>query len=131
MKKMIVGVCDPYNAKTHYRGQRVLEWDIATPTAWVIDDGDGRGLTEREAAERLAELICWADSARFVSEKEANEERERITQEEGEHAAYWGMSWFIGPGFYAWDDNFCVMRQGEDSFRDDVMVYRIEDYVAA
>lgn len=128
-KKMIVAVCDPYNSRWHYRGERVLAQEGTSPTAWVLDDGDGRGLTEREAHKRLAELICWADSARFVSDEDANDEAEQLRADFGENGALWGMSWYVGQGYYAWDDNYLVMREGEDSFREDSMVYKIEDYV--
>ena len=35
---IIKATCDPYNARKHYNGQKVLQYDMATPVKWVMED---------------------------------------------------------------------------------------------
>ena len=53
-KKMVVAQCNPYNAKSHYNSQRVINYDMTTPVKWVMDDDYGYGLSEEEALAKLA-----------------------------------------------------------------------------
>lgn len=36
----IVACCDPYHAKLHYNGEKVIESDMGTPVQWVIGEYD-------------------------------------------------------------------------------------------
>ena len=42
----IVAKCDPYNAKKHYHGEKVIRMDGATPVEWIYDDREGMTLKE-------------------------------------------------------------------------------------
>jgi hypothetical protein len=45
----IVASCDPYNAKKHYHGEKVIRWNGATPVEWIHDDRTGLSLKEANA----------------------------------------------------------------------------------
>lgn len=57
---MIVAKCDPYNAKHHWHGQRVLKYDGSTPVEWVAGEFD----TEEEAKDQLHDW-CLAECDDF------------------------------------------------------------------
>ena len=58
---IIVAKCDPYNAKHHWHGQRVLKYDGPTPVEWVAGEYD----TEEEAKDQLYKW-CLAESDDFI-----------------------------------------------------------------
>lgn len=68
---IIVASCDPYHAKFHWHGQRVLKYDGPTPVEWVAGEFD----TEEEAKSALyawckeesMDMIEWDDE--FVAER--------------------------------------------------------------
>lgn len=51
MKKTyrIVAKCDPYNAKKHYHGEKVVRYDGATPVEWIHDNHEGMTLEAANA----------------------------------------------------------------------------------
>lgn len=124
MKKyMITAACNPYNARTHYNGQRVLRYDMTTPINWVMEDSDGDGLTLEEAqdildsyANQLSDDTSYIDDewlAQMVAEAKEYDEVDLDT------------SWYKGAGWYC--NEHLVYQRGEESLRDDVMLYWIEE----
>lgn len=124
MKKYrIIAKCDPYNARSHYHGEDVIKFDGATPTAWVIDDFYGKGLSLEEArgildgyANQLNDNTFYYDDASIAQWKD---ELEKYDEEMPD------FSWYRGAGWY--ENNECVYYRGEDYLRDDVMTYSIEE----
>lgn len=45
----IVAKCDPYNAKKHYHGEKVIRRDGATPVEWIHDNHEGMTLEAANA----------------------------------------------------------------------------------
>lgn len=123
MKKYIITAsCNPFNARTHYNGQRVLRYDMATPIKWVIDDFYGAGLTLEEAmdildkyANELGDDIRWVDDAYLAEDV-------RYFKEEGIDL---DTSWYKGEGWYMGE--YQVYKRGDMYLRDDVMDYAIEE----
>ena len=130
----IVAQCDPYNARKHYNGQQVLERDGATPVKWVMSDGY---TSEEEAKKALMDLAMtgnpyenggWSyedeDSVKYLAE--AIKEDHPDDFEDGEEP---DTSWFKGPGIYDHTGGtlYPVLLEGETSFRDDTMMYSIEE----
>lgn len=130
----ITASCNPYHAKFHYNGQRVLKRDEATPVKWVIEDG----LTEDEALQRLWEFACedcarnyanWsredAESIEYMAQMLADDEMNDLTLEEAREC----FGWFIGEGIYTTGGNQPepVMLKGERSYSYDTMTYVVEE----
>lgn len=132
-KKMIVASCNPYNARTHYNGERVLEYDMTTPVKWVINDGYGCGLTDDEAHKEMENYANAYESASYYDEESLadyeNEVKEMYEYEND--APYEGdidTSWFMGAGYY--ENEYPIYLIGDDYYREDVMTYAIVDFVA-
>lgn len=130
----ITASCNPYHAKFHYNGQRVLKRDGATPVKWVIEDG----LTEDEALQRLWEFACedcernyanWsredAESIEDMAQMLADDEMNDLTLEEAREC----FGWFRGEGIYTTGGNQPepVMLKGERSYSYDTMTYVVEE----
>ena len=107
---MVVASCDPYNAKFHYNGEKVLEYDGATPIEWVIDDGYGRGLTLHEALNALERIASLTETLSFYEDS---------SFEGGDFP-----SWYKGAGYYM--DGYDYYLLGDRSFNYDTMYYSIE-----
>jgi hypothetical protein len=71
VKFAIVAKCNPYNAKFHYHGEKVLKYDGATPVEWVLQEFD----TEDEA---LSELYKMAKSEEGIVERTYDDVLEEI-----------------------------------------------------
>lgn len=130
MKHRIVASCDPYNARKHYNGQKVLQYDMATPVKWVIEDDIP---TLEEAKEKLMRLAKtgkpyenggWSyedqESVKEFLKEMLELHGDEMTDEEKETLT----DWYKGPGIY--DHTYPVLLEGETSFRDDVMQYSID-----
>jgi len=52
----IIAKCDPYNARMHHCGEKVLKRDGITPVCWLYDNREH--LTLKEANAVLLELAC-------------------------------------------------------------------------
>lgn len=120
----VVASCDPYHARMNHRGQEVLKWDMTTPIKWVMDDD----LTEAEAHAILDDYSYDLKDAWFYDEQQIAELRQDLI-EDGLmplEAIDRNLSWFIGEGVYV--DGVLVYHFGDDSLRDDVMLYCIEEY---
>lgn len=124
MKKyMITATCNPYNARTHYNSQRVLRYDMTTPIKWVMEDAYGDGLTLEQAqdildsyADQLSDDTSYIDDewlAQMVAEAKEYSEVDLDT------------SWYKGAGWYC--NEHLVYQRGDESLRDDVMLYWIEE----
>ena len=120
----IVAICNPYHARFHYRGQEVLRYDVATPVEWVMEDD----LTEAEAHEILDSYACdLSDDVSYYDDDYHYETIEYLTEEEGMSLieACQALVWYVGEGYYL--DHSLYYKCGDDSLRDDVMLYRIEE----
>lgn len=122
-KYIITAVCNPYNARTHYNGQRVLRYDMTTPIKWVMEDAYGDGLTLEQAqdildsyANQLSDDTSYIDDewlAQMVAEAKEYDEVDLDT------------SWYMGEGWYMGE--YQVYKRGDMYLRDDVMDYAIEE----
>lgn len=130
MKHQIVASCDRYNARKHYNGQKVLQYDMTTPVKWVIEDDIP---TLEEAKENLMRLAKtgnpYENGGWSYEDQESVEEYRKemlelhgdeMTDEEKETLT----DWYKGPGIY--DHTNPVLLEGETSFHDDTMTYMIE-----
>lgn len=113
--------CDPYNARFHHHGQRVIRYDHATPVEWVMEEG----LSLEEAQRILDSYTCdlgddysWYDDNAIEGMKEA-------LREDDVDIATVDFSWYKGEGVYTCDE--LVYKHGDMALRDDVMLYSIEE----
>ena len=125
-KYRIVENCDPYNARKHYNGQNVLQYDRTTPVKWVIE----KSLTKEEAQKKLMAIAidCGNDGWEYEDVQSIRELEKMIEEEEGEK---YSADWFVGPGVYAHGegDPEPVLLEGEMSFWDDSEKFSIEEDV--
>ena len=130
----ITASCNPYHARFHYHGGRVLKRDGATPVKWVIEDG----ITEKEALQRLWEFACedaasnyanWsredAESVEDMAQMMADDDSNDLTIEQAREL----FDWFEGEGIYSTggDRPEPVMLKGERNYSYDVMTYCVEE----
>ena len=130
----ITASCNPYHARFHYHGGRVLKRDGATPVKWVIEDG----MTEEEALQKLWGFACedcernyanWsranAESIEDMAQELAEDEANDLTIEQAREL----FDWFEGEGIYSTggDRPEPVMLKGERSYSYDVMTYCVEE----
>ena len=130
----ITANCNPYHARLHYNGQRVLKRDGATPVKWVIEDG----MTEEEALQRLwafaredaaSNYANWsredAESIEDMAQMMADDDSNDLTLEQAREL----FDWFEGEGIYSTgsDHPELVMLKGERSYSYDVMTYCVEE----
>lgn len=59
----IVAKCDPYNAKKHHHGEKVIRYDGATPVAWVHDNRERMTINE---ANDLLMGLAKITAERFI-----------------------------------------------------------------
>jgi hypothetical protein len=126
-KKMVVAQCNPYNAKSHYNGQRVLDYDMTTPVKWVMDDDYGYGLSEEEALAKL-EAYASEDGYEYFDEESLAEYVKMV--KEGFEVEDVDTSWYEGRGYYDMENMYCAYSCGDHYYRHDTMFYSIEDFVA-
>lgn len=122
-KYIITAACNPYNARTHYNGQRVLKMDMTTPVKWVMEDGYGDGLSLEKAMDVLDGYANQlSDDVSYIDD-------EWLAQMVAEAKEYDGVdldtSWYKGAGWYA--NEYQVYKRGDMYLRDDVMDYAIEE----
>ena len=132
-KKMIIASCNPYNARTHYNGERVLKYDMTTPVQWVINDGYGFGLTEEEAHKEMESYANAYEGASYYDETNLAEwvqEVKDIFADNDEEPLEDDLdtSWFKGAGYY--ENQYPIYLVGDDYYREDVMTYEIVDFEA-
>lgn len=124
MKKYIItAACNPYHARTHYNGERVLKMNMTTPVKWVMEDAYGDGLTLEQAqdildsyANQLSDDVSYIDDEwlkQMVAEAKEYDDVDLDT------------SWYKGEGWYA--NEHQVYKRGDMYLRDDVMDYAIEE----
>lgn len=122
-KYIITAACNPYNARTHYNGERVLKMDMTTPVKWVCRDDYGSGYSLDEAmdildsfANQLSDDVSYIDDEwlkQLVAEAKEYDDIDLDT------------SWYKGEGWYA--NEYQVYKHGDMYLRDDVMDYAIEE----
>lgn len=110
MGYMVVASCDPYNAKLHYDGQKVIKYDGNTPTEWVIADGGGDGLSMSDALNVLERIAMLIDSLSFYDDGS-------FKYDELPH-------WYKGAGYYMNGCDYYLL--GDRLFNYGTMYYSIE-----
>jgi len=130
MSHRITASCDPYHAKKHYNGQKVLQYDMATPVKWVIEDDIP---TLEEAKEKLMRLAKTGDPYgnggwTYEDQESVEEYRKEMLELHGDEISDEEKEtltdWFAGPGIYK--NHSPVLLEGGTSFHDDTMTYMIE-----
>ena len=118
LKYIIVAMCDPYNARKHYHGEKVLKRDGATPIYWVFKDEYFD--TEDEAKEALLKAARYDYS--YEDDESIADLKESLGQDfDGT------IDWYKGPGVYDPDqNNALIYLEGDSSFSDDSMTYMID-----
>ena len=120
-KYIIVAMCDPYNARKHYHGEKVLKRDGATPIHWVFKDEYFD--TEDEAKEALLKAARYDYS--YEDDESIADLRESLQQENEDFDGT--IDWYKGPGVYDPDqNNTLIYLEGDSSYSDDSMTYMID-----
>ena len=120
---IITGQCDPYNARFHFNecNNQALVYDGATPVKWVVDDNYGDGYTLEEAQNMLDTYANMMSDDVVFNDDSWIQQIISDAKEDGEEV---DTKWYKGEGWYCGE---CLMYQhGDDSLRDDAMLYRIE-----
>lgn len=128
-KYQIVAKCNPYHAKFHHHGEKVIRRDGATPVEWVADDNFGQGFSESEALDRLWKLalaemerhgdLCREDDASFEEWISTLMEDQELTREEAKNS----LSWYRGEGIYYGGSYEPMMLKGDRYYTYDTMTY--------
>lgn len=122
VKFAIVAKCNPYHAKFHYHGERVLKYDGATPVEWVLQEFD----TEDEA---LSELYKMAKSEKGIVERTYDDVLEEIKDMDDIIDIRNHIDKFLEyeDGLYHCDNFEFLMADGGDSYSYDTMTYSVEE----
>lgn len=125
-KYIIAALCDPYNARYHHNGERVICHNGATPVEWVHDDNLGEGYSLEEAKNVLWELALHKSMNNpdwyHEDDESVAEIRRQHLEDKGESAE---PEWYKGEGVY--ENGYPILLKGDTSFRDDEMSYSIEE----
>lgn len=123
-KYIITAACDPYNARKHYHGQRVLKMNMTTPVKWVHDDDYGYGYSLEEAMAKLDGYAheLGGDDTSYIDDEYLAQLVEEVKEYEGVDL---DTSWYKGAGWYA--NEYLVYQHGDMYLRDDVIDYAIEE----
>lgn len=98
----IIAKCDPYNARRHHHGERVVRYDGATPVEWIHCGESFDSL--REANERL-----------FSMAKEAA----------GHFFDNWGLAVIHGNRYFI---ECATHKDGARCFSEDTMTYTVSEW---
>ena len=71
----IIEACNPYNARTHYRGEDVIEYDGATPVKWIVED-----TLETEDEAKAALMRLAKSMSDYISGSWGDEDDESIAE---------------------------------------------------
>lgn len=130
-KIIIVALCDPHNAKFRRNGERLLDNERGTCVKWVADDNLEDGFpSEEEAKKRLMEMAKLRcddgrhDNWRYEDDDSIADLKRQVKEDTGEDIE---IEWYKGPGVYDGPEGLPVLLEGEDSFRDDVVSYQVEE----
>lgn len=132
-KFMLTVSCNPHDSFRHYHDEEILRLDGRTPVEWIVDGCSSLTLDEaHEALERIVnsnESLIYMDAANAEDTAQCiiNDHGDDMSQEEIDEIR--SMPWFKGEGWYdnVADDLVPVYLVGEDSYRDDVLYYSIEE----
>lgn len=122
--------CDPYNARTHYNGQKVIKFNGSTPVEWIAEEGFQTMDEAKDALMRLAmRSSSYVNGNWSFEDEESVRELAAAIKEDLDDDEEPDMSWFKGPGIYDRDGHqpIPVLLEDETSFRDDVESYSIEE----
>jgi hypothetical protein len=122
VKFAIVAKCNPYHAKFHYHGERVLKYDGATPVEWVLQEFD----TESKA---LSELYKMAKSEEGIVERTYLDVLEEIKNMDDIIDIKNHIDNFLEyrDGLYYCNTFEFLMAYGGDSYSYDTMTYSVEE----
>lgn len=130
--KRIIATCDPHNARRHYHGEKVLEYEGITPVKWVVEeyasleeakkalwnfaleDCHNHDGMSHEFDENIKQDICDMAEDQDLDEEGTKELRECYA------------SWYKGEGIYSNEFHEVVMMKGDVSYSFDTMGYCIE-----
>lgn len=115
----IIAHCDPYNAKSHYHGERVVKFDGATPVSWVLKEFS----TKTEAIERLEKFFKGDYEGEidfYESESAARKDLEDMGIEQPD-TTFWK-----GAGYYHTESKELIFRKGDESYSFDTLSYYID-----
>ena len=129
-KFMIVAKCDPYNARIHYHGEPVLEYDGPTPVKWIESDGHEDEDKAKKALMRLAKTRKDYEHGpwRYEDEESVEDFFKTVVEDAEEDAEEQSeTSWFQGPGIYNCETHEPVLLEGGWYFEDDSMTYSVEE----
>lgn len=117
---------DPHHANIFYNGEEIIKMDGATPICWVFDDGFGTGLSKKEAFEILEDIASEKENVSYFDDKSFSEMVEE-RKSDGEDTEF-GYDWFEGNGYYDVENKKPFYLIGDESLRDDVCFYSIEEF---
>ena len=128
----IIAKCDPYNAKAHYYGQKVIRHDGPTPVVWVYDDNLGEGFTEEDAKEYLFVLAeeCMENSSNgswsWEDDESVAQLKVQAKEDLGDDYDESIFNWYKGEGIYNFQT--LILKRGATSFEDDSVTYMVEKF---
>ena len=125
--------CNPYDSFRYYHDEEILMLDGRTPVKWIVDGCSS--LTLDEAHEALERIVKSNESLIYMDAEDSEDLAQCIINDHGEEMSseeideIRSMPWFKGEGWYESeaDDLVPVYLVGEDSYRDDVPYYSIEE----
>lgn len=129
----IIASCNPYNAKTHYHGEKVVQYDGATPVQWII----GEYASADKAKDTLWKMaleecnrhddLSHEDSEGIEYDIAAISEDRDLDEAGVQELRNWYADWFKGEGVYYNDSHEPMMLKGDTFYSYDVMSYGIEE----
>lgn len=100
----IIAKCDPYNARKHYHGEKVIRYDGATPVAWIHDNREGMTLKEANAV-----LLDYAKNTA------------------GQYIPNWGLAVLLLEKYTGGVASCGTRKDGTRFLHDDSMTYAVEE----
>lgn len=100
-KFYICNHCDPYHARFHHHGERVIKYDGATPIQWVVGDEYYGSFDEAKSALMKLALILMDENDDLSWEDESDIEYMKQTMnEDGIEFSDADFEWYQGRGVY-------------------------------
>ena len=130
IKYRLVASCNPHDAFRHYHGEDILTLNGRTPVEWIVDGC--ASLTLSAARQKLEEIANSKEMNNYFDKEAAQERAQCAIDDHGnemtpeELADARAMPWFRGAGWYT-EEMTPAYLIGDDTYRDDVMYYAIEE----